>query len=461
MPNQSQSRRQFCRAMGITMAGAGLSGCTAPRRKRQAETAAPDKPNFIIILTDDQGYSDLGCYGATRIRTPRIDRMAAEGARLTSFYTQTVCGPARAALLTGCYPVRVMRAGDDIGKWRLPTSEITIAEVLKSAGYATACTGKWDLSGRAVREGELPNDQGFDYYFGTLGANDGGRVRLFENKEPLGETDDMGCLTELYTDKALGFLREHKDEPFFLYIPYTMPHVVLGASERFRGKSAAGLYGDVIEEIDWNVGRVVDAVAECGLSEKTYVIFASDNGPWLCMGENGGACRPLRSGKGSAWEGGFRVPSIIRAPGRVPAGTTIDEMAATLDVLPTLAALGGAEVPDDRVIDGVDQSGFITGQGGSARDNFLYYVQDNLHAVRWGRWKLALPERSRFYPYAQDSAPVRAPELYDLATDIGEEHDVADRHPDIVVRLLGMAERAREEIGDADRIGATARSRPD
>ena len=452
--NQSrQASRKLFKEIGLVLLVAGLPGCASLGRSPSGNAEALDKPNFIIIFTDDQGYGDVGCFGSTDIRTPRLDRMAGEGLKLTSFYSQPVCGPARAALMTGCYPTRVMR-----GKWTLSSEEITIAEILKQKGYATECVGKWDLSGRRYREGMLPTDQGFDSYFGPLGANDGGRVSLFENTESRGRTEDMGSLTRLYTDEAVEFIEEHRNGPFFLYVAHTMPHVIIGASEQFRGKSKRGLYGDVIEEIDWNVGRILDAVEARGLDENTYIIFTSDNGPWLSKKEMGGLALPLRGGKGSAWEGGFRVPCIMRAPGRIPAGKESNELVTTLDILPTLARLAGARVPHDRVIDGRDQSYLVTGQSDtSARETFYYYVKDDLHAVRQGKWKLALPDRKAFYKYAIDVVPVSTPQLYDLEADISEENDLADRHPDIVKELLTVAEHAREDIGELSRIGKNAR----
>lgn len=436
------------------------AGCAASDRQGRATQPTPtsqEHPNFVILFADDLGYGDVGCFGATDIRTPCLDRMADQGMRLTGFYSQPVCGPARAALMTGCYPTRVMR-----GKWTLPTEEITVAELLKQRGYATACIGKWDLSGRRHVDGLVPNDQGFDYYFGTLGANDRGRVSLMENREPRGETDDMGSLTGLYTEKAVRFIRENKSRPFFLYLAHTMPHVVIGASERFRGKSQRGLYGDVVEELDGSVGQVLDTIRDCGLDGKTVVVFMSDNGPWLSKREMGGSAGPLRNGKGSAWEGGVRVPCIVWAPGRVPAGRVSDEMVATLDVLPTFARWAGAAVPKDRVIDGKDQSDLLTGKSSQgARGSLCYYVRDNLHAVRQGRWKLALAGRREFYKYAQDDPPLTAPQLFDLHNDIGETTDLAAQHPAVVQQLLHFAEAARADIGDLERIGGNARSRPE
>ena len=331
--------------------------------------------------------------------------------------------------------------------------------MLKQAAYATCCIGKWDLSRRRYVQDRVPNSQGFDHYFGTLGANDRGKVKLWRNREALRETSDMGELTGLYTDEAIAFIRAKKDSPFFLYLAYTMPHVKIDASEGFRGKSKGGIYGDVIEEIDHNVGRLIDTLKELGLHEKTIVLFTSDNGPWLSYGPRGGSAKPLRDGKGSSWEGGFRVPAIVWGPGRVPAGKESNAMMATLDVLPTFAALAGAKAPSDRVIDGVDQSALITGKAeAGARETFLYHVRGDLHAVRKGKWKLALPDRRRSYGYVMDKKPVTRPELYDLEADVSESRDIAEVHPDVVADLLKLADHARTDIGDVDKPGANARN---
>lgn len=401
------------------------------------------RPNVVIIYTDDMGYADVACFGARGIRTPRLDRMATDGMKLTSFYAQPVCGPSRGALLTGRYPNRIG------GGWETRSEEITMAEMLRAAGYATACIGKWDISYRQPVDGLVPNDQGFDYYFGTLGGNDGGRVQLWRNREKLYSTDDMGSLTRLYTDEAIAFLRKQHGAPFFLYLAHTMPHHRIGASSQFLGKSAAGLYGDVIEELDWNIGRVIDEVAALGLARKTLIIFASDNGPWLSKGDASGSAWPLRGGKGSAWEGGFRVPAIVCWPGRVSAGVTSNEIVCTMDLAPTIAAFTGAHLPTDRPIDGRDQSAFLTGEAGhSAREHFGYFVRGELHAVRQGRWKLALPDRKEFYPFAQDKPAVTHPELYDLEADVAESHDVSAAHPEVVAALRVLAGRIRAEVGE-------------
>jgi arylsulfatase len=417
-----------------------LVGLTVSFAFRSSASAAP--PNFVVILLDDVGYSDIGCFGSKVNRTPRLDQLANEGLRLTSFYAQTVCGPSRAALLTGRYPTRVG------GGWRTESSEITIAEVLKTVGYATCCIGKWDISQRRSQPGLIPNDQGFDEYFGPLGANDNGAVTLFRNRDEIQTTRDMASLTKSYTDEAIDFITHHKDKPFFLYLPHTMAHVVIDASAQFKGKSNNELYGDVIEELDWNIGRLIDALKTQGVADNTIVVFTTDNGPWSgpearyrkSHGDKlaTGTAKPLRSGKGSAYEGGFRVPTIVWGPKLIPAGRENDAISSTLDLLPTIATLAGAKAPTDRPLDGFDQSALFTGKSTtSSRDRFFYHVKEELHAVRQGDWKLMIPNRMRFFAYTGD-AKVTTPELYNLREDIGETKNVADKHPEIVQRLTAM-----------------------
>ncbi len=404
--------------------------------------AEPLRPNIVIIFTDDQGYGDLGSYGATAFRTPRLDRLAAEGTRFTSFYSQIVCGPARSALLTGRQPVRS-------GGWSMPASEITFAELLRAKGYATACIGKWDISNRAAIPDRMPNAKGFDTFFGALGANDNGRIVFHENNARVGETDDMGSLTRLYTDKALAFLRAPRGQPFLLYLAHTMLHSVVGASAEFRGKSKGGLYGDAMEELDFHTGRLLDALDELELRDHTLVIFTTDNGPWsnhapvlgpkhggeIAWGSSG----PLREAKGSSYEGGSRVPCLVRWPGRVPAGRVSDAIFSTLDFLPTFATLAGFEPPRDRIIDGVDQTALLLGRSErGARDHFHYFSQNELHAVRQGPWKLVLPDRKTFYGYVKGRGTSEA-ELYHLDTDIGERRNVARENPAVVERLLAFS----------------------
>jgi arylsulfatase A-like enzyme len=416
------------------------------------QAVAGNKPNFIIIFTDDQGYNDLGCFGSDKIRTPRIDQMAKQGVRFTNFYAQTVCGPSRGALMTARYPVRI---GDG---WKTNPDEITVAEVLKKEGYATGCIGKWDMSRRLVKPGQMPNDQGFDYYFGTLGATDEGKVEFYRNRERSGGTSDMSSLTGMYTSEALSFIEKKKDVPFFLYLAHNMPHIKIDASAKFKGKSAGELYGDVIEEIDWSVGLILDKIKELGLAKNTYILFTSDNGPWKgkeqeFRGTHGGqlatgSAYPLRGGKASHFEGGFRVPAILWG-GRTASGNVKDGIISTLDVLPTFAHLAGARIPADRPLDGFDQVNYITGKSNSsARTHFYYFIRNEIHAVRSGQWKLLLPNRLKSYDgfnnVLRDPKPVE-PELYDLYNDIGEITNVADQHSEIVKQLTELAEKAPAE----------------
>lgn len=439
-------------------------------------------PNFVIIFTDDQGYADVGCFGSPDIRTPRLDAMAAEGMKFTSFYAQPICGPSRAALMTGCYPMRVAERGNTKEVHPiLHSGEITIAEILKTRAYATACFGKWDLAKHA-QDGFFmdlfPTRQGFDYFFGTPTSNDK-LANLYRNEELIEPRTDLAMLTQRYTDEAIGFMREHKEQPFFLYIPHTMPHTQLDASPQFKGKSKRGLYGDVIEEIDFNVGRVLDAITDLGLANNTYVIFTTDNGPWLIKNkdhanghlpsDHGGSAGPLRSGKVSTFEGGMRVPCIVWGPGQVPAGKTCDSIASTLDMLPTLAALSGAETPKDRVIDGEDIRHLFQGEFDKATTDkaYYYYLRVHLQAVRQGKWKLHLPRDAEpigAAPFSRNThiAPADrigfdAPFLVDLEQDIGESTNVAIEHPDVTQRLLGLAETMREDLGDYDRVGKNMR----
>lgn len=440
------------------------------------------KPNFIVIFTDDQGYEDVGCFGSSDIRTPRLDAMAAQGMKFTSFYAQPVCGPSRAAIMTGCYPLRVAERGN-IKQIHpiLHSQEITVAEVLKSRGYATACFGKWDLAKHNQTDfypDLFPTHQGFDYFFGTPTSNDR-FADLYRNDKLIEPKANMSTLTRRYTDEAIGFMHQHKDDPFFVYIPHTMPHTRLDASPQFKGKSKRGLYGDVIEEIDFNVGRILDAVQEMGVADRTYVLFTSDNGPWLIKNkdhadghlptDHGGSAGPLRSGKVSTFEGGVRVPTILWGPGQVPGNTVCEKLASTLDVLPTFASLSGAEIPADRVIDGEDISHLFHGQFDRANANkaFFYYLRVHLQAVRQGRWKLHLPrdkEPIGAAPFGRNShiAPVDRigfdkPFLIDLDNDIGETTNVAGQHPKIVKRLQSLAKSMRNDLGDFNRVGTNMR----
>lgn len=439
--------------------------------KLAPHSLAADKPNFIIVFVDDLGYGDLACYGNTKIKTPRIDRMAREGMRLTSFYAQTVCGPSRAALMTGCYPLRVAKHKEPnaIHPY-LHSSEITIAEVLHERGYVSGCFGKWDLAGHkqvGYAPELLPTQQGFSHFFGTPTSNDA-FVNLLRNEEVIEKKADMGTLTRRYTDEAIKFIENNKDKPFFVYVPHTMPHTILDASKEFRGKSIRGLYGDVVEEIDANVGRIIDTLEKHDLEKNTYVIFCSDNGPWHLRGDHGGTSGQLRGAKTSTWEGGLRVPCVIWAPGRVPANKECDEIATTLDILPTLGSLAGASIPQDRIIDGHDIRDLLHGVEGvkTSTEAFYYYQHVHLQAVRSGKWKLHLPRAAEpaWCPKwgrhidREDVFEIKEPMLFDLKTDIGEQRNVASSYPDVVKRLTKLAEAGRNDIGDYDRLGSGSRA---
>ena len=400
--------------------------------------AADQRPNILIIFTDDQGYADLGCYGNQKNKTPRLDQLAKEGTRFTSFYAQSVCGPSRSALLTGRYPFRSKG-------WSMPASEITFAELLRKTGYQTACIGKWDVSNRKPIIERMPNAQGFDYYFGTLGANDGGGVTFHENNKKVFSTRNMGRLTRLYTNKALNFLenKRDKEKPFVLYVAHTMMHTIIDASPRFLGKSKGGLYGDVVEEFDFETGRLLDALDKQGLRDNTLVIYTSDNGPWnqpayinkkkghpagsIFWGEAG----PLRNGKGSCYEAGVRVPCIVRWPGKVAAASESSAIFSTLDFLPTLAHLAGFQVPQDRVIDGVNQTDLLLGK--KLEGNRQTFVYRN-NGVRRGKWKY-LKAKHNVYNYARDTERQEVEELYNLEADLGESKNLAAEHPEIVAEL--------------------------
>ena len=410
-------------------------------------SAQSEKPNIVIIFTDDQGYADLGCYGSKTNLTPRLDQLAREGTLFTSFYTQTVCGPSRSALLTGRYPCRSKG-------WGMPAEEITFAELIREAGYQTACIGKWDVSNRKPIIERMPNAQGFDYFFGALGANDGGTVKFHENNRAAGSSNDMGGLTTLYTDKSIDFLKNRRDpkKPFVLYLAHTMMHTIIDASDRFRGKSQGGLYGDVVEEFDYETGRLLDVLDELKLSENTLVIYTADNGPWnqdkYTLKKEGhpegsvfwGDAGPLRNGKGSPYEGGYRLPCIVRWPGKVPAGRSSDAVFATIDFLPTFARLCGFEVPRDRRIDGIDQTDLLMGKTETGRKTFYF----DRAGIRFGKWKY-LRAKAHFHGYAREDDRPEAEELYNLKKDIGERENLAEKHPDLVAKLRKLTEEMPQD----------------
>lgn len=404
------------------------------------------------------GYGDLGCFGAKGHETPNLDRMAKEGTRFTDFYVaQAVCSASRTALLTGCYPNRVgiLGALGSNSKIGISDKEMTIAQVLKPRGYATAIYGKWHLGSLPKF---LPTHHGFDDYFGIPYSNDMSPRPLVEGDKISDIKLDQSQLTTWYTERAVKFIEKNKDKPFFLYVPHNMPHVPIHVSDKYRGKSKDGLYGDVIAEIDWSVGQILDALKKNGLDERTMVIFTSDNGPWLNYGNHAGSAGPLREGKGTSWDGGVREPCIMRWPGKIPAGAVCKEPLMTIDLLPTIAQLAGAELPKNK-IDGLDVWPVIAGKPGAKNphDAYYFYWGRELQAVRSGKWKLHFPHTYRTLegkPGGKDGKPVAYAQaktglaLYDLETDPGEKDNVADKHPDVVKRLQELADKIREDLGD-------------
>lgn len=446
------------------LAWAGYAGLAGTQKR---------PPNFIVIFTDDQGYGDLGSFGHPTIRTPSLDRMAAEGQRWTSFYVaDSVCTPSRAGLLTGRLPVRSGMTNDDAVGRRvlfpdsaggLPAAELTIAEVLKPRGYATAAIGKWHL-GHLPQY--LPTTQGFDSYYGIPYSNDmdwtGGslpaekrrrrmmdpriedwNVPLMRNQDVIERPADQTTLARRYTDEAIAFIKANRDRPFFLYLAHSKPHVPLFRSKEFEGKSLRGLYGDVIEEIDWNAGRVLETLRELELDRDTLVVFTSDNGPWASYDEEGGSAGLLRGAKGGTFEGGMRVPAIFWWPGTIRSAVVTD-IGSTLDLLPTFAKLAGVESPTDRVLDGYDLGPVLRGSARSPRQTMFYYRGTTLYALRHGPFKAHFVTKSE---YGSDPAVAHQPPLlYNLDQDPSEKFDVANKHADVIAEIQRIADEHKKTV---------------
>lgn len=440
-------------------------------------------PNVVLIFMDDMGYGDLSCYGALQYKTPNLDRLASQGVRFTNFVSaQAVCSASRAGILTGCYPNRVGISGALMPDARigLNPDEETIPEVLKKCNYKTAAVGKWHLG--HLRE-FLPLQQGFDEYLGLPYSNDMWPVNydgkpamadkndrkfnypplpLIDGNEKVREIktlDDQSELTTLYTERAVRFISQHKKEPFFLYMAHSMPHVPLAVSSKFKGKSQQGMYGDVLMEIDWSVGEILKTLEKNGLDKNTLVIFTSDNGPWLNFGNHAGSTGGLREGKGASFEGGQRVPCLMRWPGHITAGTVCNKLASTIDILPTLASITQSALPEKK-IDGVNILPLMLGdEAANPRETFLYYYRKNsLEAVRKGDWKLVFAHPGRTYigfkpgangfPGSVNENFQHEEGLYDLRRDPGERYDVKEYYPEVVAELKKIAEEARQDLGD-------------
>ena len=457
------------RALSLLLLLALSIACEAPPQ----EQAPSPTPNVVIIFIDDMGYADIGSYGATAYTTPYLDAMAEEGVRFTDFYvSQAVCSASRAALLTGTYSNRIGIHGalGPSNTHGIHDDEVTLAELFKSKGYATAIYGKWHLGHHPTF---LPTRHGFDDFYGIPYSNDmwpfhpenpeaWGNLPTIEGEETVGLNTDQTRFTTDFTDRAVAFIRAQAEQetPFFLYLAHPMPHVPLFVAEEREGHSGAGLYGDVIKEIDWSVGQVVDALKQAGIDDNTLVLFASDNGPWLSYGNHAGSALPLREGKGTAFEGGVRVPFLARWPGTLPQGLEVSTPAMTIDIFPTLAALIGADLPE-HPIDGRPIWSLMTGETTTSPHEayFFYYRRNELHAMRSGKWKLHFPHTYRSmvgqemggdgipgkYNYGAEIGLA----LYDLDADIGESNNLAAEYPEVVAQLTQLAEAKRMELGDA------------
>jgi len=448
-----------------------IAGCKNKTEEVASKEVKP--PNVILIFTDDQGYQDVGVFGAHDIYTPHLDRMAREGIKLSSFYAaQAVCSASRAGLLTGCYPNRIgiHNAFMPDSKIGLHPSETTIAEMLKKNGYNTGIFGKWHLGDHPDF---MPTKHGFDEYFGIPYSNDMwpfhpqqgpvfsfGPLPLYENENIVDTLTNQSQLTTQITERSVDFINRNKDRPFFLYVPHPQPHVPLFVSDKFRGKSGRGLYGDVIMEIDWSVGQILNALKANNLDENTIVIFTSDNGPWLSYGNHAGSALPFREGKGTAWEGGHREPFIIRYPKGLKGGRNIDTPVMAIDILPTLAEITGSELPEI-VIDGKSVWKLLSGARKESPQEayYFYYRVNELHGVRYGKWKLYFPHNYRTMEGQQPGKDglsgnyvhldLKEIELYNLSEDLGETTNVAAEYPEVVEKIKRLADSMRKKLGDS------------
>lgn len=433
--------------------------------------AADERPNFVVIYADDLGYGDLGCFGHPTIRTPQLDRMAAEGLRFTQFYSAaSVCTPSRAALMTGRLPIRNGMCSDTRrvlfpnSGGGIPADEVTLAEALNEQGYATGCFGKWHL-GHLPQF--LPTNNGFDTYFGIPYSNDMDRlsekgpkgraafwapqtelwnVPILHDLAEVERPADQTTITRRYTERAVEFIRAHQGDPFFVYLPHSMVHVPLFRSPEFEGKSARGLYGDCVEEVDWSVGQVLDVLRELNLDEKTLVFFSSDNGPWLIFDDQGGSAGLLKDGKGCTWEGGMREPTLAWWPGRIVGGRVSFELGSTMDIFPTCVSLAGGAVPDDRILDGVDLAPVLFDDGPSNRKSVLYYRGTQLMAARLGPFKAHFVTQSAYGPDSKQRTEHDPPLLYDLDHDPSERFDVAKDHPEVLAEIAALVERHQQDL---------------
>ena len=449
-----------------------LSSWTVQKESiQQSKKQGP--PNIVVIFADDMGYGDIGVYGHPTIKTPNLDKMASEGQKWTNFYVAaSVCTPSRAGLMTGRLPVRSGMASTrrrvlfPDSKGGLPASEVTIAEALKEGGYATAAVGKWHL-GHLPQY--LPTSHGFDSYYGIPYSNDMDRqdtpgmnyreacknpgpemfnVPLMRNEEIIERPARQETITKRYTEEAVKFIKEKKDQPFFLYLAHSLPHVPLFRSAEFEGRSLAGIYGDVIEEIDWSVGQVFKALREAGVEDNTLVVFTTDNGPWLVFEDHGGSAGLLRDGKGCTYEGGMRVPGIFWMKDELKKGV-VTGMGSTLDLLPTACALAGVEIPTDRVLDGFDLSGVLLKGEESPRKSMAFYFGEELFAYRSGDYKAHFSTRPQVYQGGKREDH-KTPVLYHLGIDPGEKRDVAAQHPEIIEMIKKEAEKHRSTVDSVE-----------